>query len=172
MNELPGLASPQAPANAMWYQMTVEPVYLRADLYSRRTAAETREFLNGVAAECIRHQRWRLLISVHSSRPIFTVEKYGLSEFLDIAARYAEKIALLADSLEIRFAHEYAAMLARLRGINVRTFRDEAAAIEWLKDRRYRRDRRERAGRQESPERRRLPARRRLDRSAGSAGAP
>lgn len=168
MNELPGLASPRAPADAMWYQITVEPAYLRADLYSRRTAADTREFLSVVAAECIRHQRWRVLISVHASTPIFTVEKYGFSSFLDIAARYAEKIALLADSLEIRIAHEYAAMLARLRGINVRTFRDEAAAIEWLKDRRYRRDRRERAGRQGNAERRRLPARRRLDRSAGA----
>lgn len=168
MTEKPGLASAQAPLDAMRYRIAVEPVYLRADLFSRRTAAETREFLNAVAAECIRHQRWRVLISVHASMPIFTVEKYGFSSFLEIAARYAERIALLADSLEIRFAHEYAAMLARMRGINVRTFRDEAAAIEWLKDRRCQPERRQEEERQEMPERRRHAARRRVDRSAGA----
>lgn len=128
----------------MKYQITLEPGYLRADLFFRRTAAETREFLNAVAAEGIKHQRWRILISVHASRPIFTVEKYGLSSFLDLAKRYAEKIALHADTIENRIAHDYAAFLGRTRGINVRTFRNETAAIEWLKDRRYRSERRQR----------------------------
>ena len=121
----------------MKYQITVEPGYLRADLYYRKTAAETREFLDAVAAECIRLKYWRVLISVHSSRPIFTVEKYGFSSFLELATRYAEKIALHADTIEMLIAQDYVAMLARARDVNMRSFRNEAAAIEWLKDRRY-----------------------------------
>ena len=140
----------------MKYRIILEPGYLRADLFFRRTAAETREFLDAVAAEGIKHQRWRILISVHASRPIFTVEKYGLSSFLDLAERYAEKIALHADTIEIHIAHDYAAMLAHVRGINVRTFRNETAAIEWLKDRRYRPERRQRTERH-------LPLERRMD---------
>jgi hypothetical protein len=136
----------------MKYQITVEPGYLRADLFFRRTAGETREFLDAVAAEGIKHQCCRVLISVHASRPIFTVEKYGISSFLDLAVRYAEKVALHADAIEIHIAHDYVALLARARGINVQTFRNEAAAIEWLKDRRYRPERRRRTERHMHPE--------------------
>ena len=159
--EMPGSAATPAFHNAMRYQITVESGYLRADLFFRRTAGETREFLNAVAAEGIKHQLWRILISVHASRPIFTVEKYGLSSFLDLAARYAEKIALHADAIETHLAHDYAALLARARGINVRTFRNSAAAIEWLNDRRCRAERRQRAQQYPPPERRKDPGRRR-----------
>jgi len=152
--EMPGSAASPGFHNAMKYQITVEPGYLRADLFFRRTAGETREFLNAVAAEGLKHQCWRILISVHASRPIFTVEKYGLSSFLELATRYAEKIALHADAIEIHLAHDYAALLARARGINMRTFRDQTAAIAWLKDRRYRPERRQRTERQSHIERR------------------
>ena len=155
-----GSATFPAPPNVMKYRITIEPGYLRADLFFRRTADETREFLNAVAAEAIEHQRWRVLISVHASRPIFTVEKYGFSSFLDLAVRYAEKIALHADAFEIQIAHDYAAMLARTRGVNVRAFRNEAAAIEWLEDQRYRRERRQRTERHPPLERRKDQGRR------------
>jgi len=163
MGDMTGSATAPALPNVMKYQITVEPGYLRADLYYRKTAAETREFLDAVAAEGIKHQRWRILISVHASRSIFTVEKYGISSFLDLAVRYAEKIALHADAIELHIAHDYIALLARARGINVRTFRNEAAAIEWLKDQRYRSERRQRTERH-------LPLERRKDR--GRRGHP
>ena len=118
----------------MRYEITLHPAYLRADLYRRRSAEETREFLEAVAAEGIRHQKWRVLISVHASDPIFTVEKYGLSSFIEIAQKYAEKIALVADTREVRIAHEYAAVLARIGGVDVKTFREDAIAIAWLED--------------------------------------
>ena len=116
----------------MRYQITVEPDYLKAELCNRQTAEETGEFLSVVAAECIKRQCYRVLISVRSSKPIFTVERYGLSAFIQLALRYSGRIAVLADGAEVRLAHEYAVMLARLRGVNVRTFRDESAAVEWL----------------------------------------
>jgi hypothetical protein len=116
----------------MRYQFTHYPIYLKADLHDRQTAEETRQFLEAVAAEGIRHSKWRVLISVHQSAPIFTVEKYGLSSFIEVAQKYAQKIALVADSREVRMAHEYAAVLVRLAGIDVKTFREEGLAIAWL----------------------------------------
>jgi hypothetical protein len=122
----------EAVRGPMQYRIAAEPRYVRAELFNRRTAEETGRFLSAVAAECVRLKCYRVLISVRSSKPIFTVEKYGLSSFIEIALKYSGRIALLADSAEMRIAHDYAAMLARLRGVNVRTFRDEAAAVVWL----------------------------------------
>jgi hypothetical protein len=118
----------------MRFELTLHPSYLKADLYRRKSAEETREFLEAVAAEGIKHQKWRVLISVHDSDPIFTVEKYGLSAFIEVAQKYAERIALVADSREVRIAHEYAAVLVRLAGVDVKTFRDENQAIAWLEE--------------------------------------
>jgi hypothetical protein len=118
----------------MRFEITLHPSYLQADLYQRRSAEETRQFLEAVAAEGIKHEKWRVLISVHDSDPIFTVEKYGLSSFIEVAQKYAEKIALVADSREVRIAHEYAAVLVRLGGVDVKTFREENQAIAWLEE--------------------------------------
>jgi hypothetical protein len=118
----------------MRYQILPLPLYLRADLHQRKSAEETRQFLEAVAAEGIRLGKWRVLISVHESDPIFTVEKYGLSAFIETAQKYAERIALVADTREVRIAHEYAAVLIRLAGVDVRTFEEEAPAIAWLED--------------------------------------
>ena len=43
------------------------------------------------------------------------------------------RVALLADAEELRAAHEYIEVLARQQGANVRAFRDEAQALEWLR---------------------------------------
>lgn len=118
----------------MRFQLTLHPSFLKADLYQRKSAEETREFLEAVAAEGIKHEKWRVLISVHDSDPIFTVEKYGLSSFIEVAQKYAEKIALVADTREVRIAHEYAAVLVRIGGVDIKTFREDAAAIVWLED--------------------------------------
>jgi hypothetical protein len=120
------------PPRAMWYRISAEPGYLKAELYGRQTVEETREFLDAVAAEAPRHGRVQLLISVRNSAAIFTVERYGLSHYLDIAFESARKIALMGDSLELRVSHQYIATLARMRGVNLRAFLDESAAIQWL----------------------------------------
>jgi len=129
------MATDQAVRSTMRYQITAAPAYMKAELFNRQTARETGEFLSAVAAECIRRQRYRVLISVRSSKPIFTVERYGLSSFIELAVKYSGRIAVLSDSHEMRIAHEYAVMLARLRGVNARTFRDEPAAVAWLESR-------------------------------------
>ena len=132
-----GLADrPQSPAGAeasMWFTVKQVDTYLRADVYGRETAEETRRFLQAVADEAQKSGVDRVLISVHSSRPIFRVQEYGLSEFLEaIASRPAHRIAAVADTFEGRLAQQYVVRIARARRLNVRSFSSEEAAAAWL----------------------------------------
>ena len=107
--------------------------YLRGDLYERETAEETQQFLHAVAEEATRTGVDRVLISVHASRPIFRVQSLGLPEFFKTAAAHpAHRIAIVADSYEGRLAQQYVVTVARQRGLNVRSFRSEEAAADWL----------------------------------------
>lgn len=117
----------------MVYRIAAERNYLRADLFNRETAEEAREFFEAVADSASRHGCSRILISVHSSNPMFTVERSGfLSRFTDMGVDPAHKIALIADNQELDTSHEYFVLLGRLHGINVRHFRDEPSALEWI----------------------------------------
>jgi len=62
----------------MQCEITVEPGYLRADLFNRQTVEEARDALAAIAAEAGKHRSSKILISVHTSRPFFKVEQYGL----------------------------------------------------------------------------------------------
>src|SRR5258706_11002254 len=141
----------------MIYRITAESGYLKAELFNRRTAEETRTFLDAVVAEGVKRQLRIALISVRASDPIFSLERYGFSAFVDLAKQISDRIALMADSTELRIAQEYVAMIARWRGINVRTFRDEAAALNWLMARRWLPDRRRNQSSFDHPERRTSP---------------
>jgi hypothetical protein len=132
-----GLADrPQWPARAdasMWFTVKQVDNYLRGDVYGRETAEDTQRFLQAVATEAEKSGVDRVLISVHSSRPIFRVQQYGLSEFLQtVASRPAHRIAAVADSFEGRLAQQYVMRIARARGLNVRSFSSEEAAAAWL----------------------------------------
>jgi len=116
-----------------WHRISAEPGYLRAELFGRQTADETRRFLDALHAAALEHRRARILVCVRNSKPIFTVERYGISRYLEIAFKSAYKIALMGDTPELRIAHQYIAMLALMRGVDLRTFQDEIVAIEWLR---------------------------------------
>ncbi len=132
----------------MLYKITIEPEYLSAELFNRETMDETREFLQVVAGAAMKHQRSRVLISVHSSNPVFTVERSGfLAYFKKLTADLSHKIALLADSVELGISHEYIELnsvelgisheyielIGRQHGVEVRSFQDEAEALQWFK---------------------------------------
>lgn len=140
----------------MRYEITVEPDYLKADLFDRKTAGETREFLVALAVEARKHKRWQVLISVHTSRAIFRVEQYGIFDyFKELGGLSKYRVALTGDSEELRISQEYIESLARQHRVNVRSFQSEQAALNWLKDRRWPPDRRQRQERFEGQERRR-----------------
>ncbi len=63
--------------------------------------------------------------------------------FEELSATVPGQIALVGDTRDLRLSHEYIEVIARQRGLNVRSFRDEAAALAWLNDRRLQPDRRQ-----------------------------
>ncbi|HEY6720358.1 MAG TPA: hypothetical protein VI363_01855 [Burkholderiales bacterium] len=159
----------------MLFEITVERGYLKADLFNRQTAEETRQALAAVAVEARKHGCSHILISVHASRPIFKVERYGLPDyFRELGEVPRCRIALTGDSPELRLSQQYVESLARRHGLNVRSFRTEQAALDWFNDRRWLPDRRQRQEPWQGQERRRHRPRRnleniRLDSSRGAS---
>ena len=118
----------------MRYQFSMVEDCLRAEMVGRETVEETQEFIAAVADAARRRRTPRMLISVRRSRPIFRVEQYRISEqFRVLAAKPGVRVALVADTDELRAAHGYIEVLAAQHSASVRAFRDEASAIDWLK---------------------------------------
>ncbi len=118
----------------MHYRIEAADDHLRAELFGRETAEQTHEFLTALTRKALDAGITRVLISVHNSRPIFKVDRYGISEFFKLAAsNRSYRIALLGDSDEVRAAQQYVEVLARQHGANVRAFRAEAPALQWLR---------------------------------------
>ena len=118
----------------MRYQFTRVHDCLRAEMVGRETVEETQDFIAAVADEARRAGTPRIVVCVRRSRPIFRVEQYRISEqFRLLAGNPGVRVALVADTDELRAAHGYIEVLARQQGVGVRAFRDEAAALEWLK---------------------------------------
>ena len=136
------------------YKITTEPDYLRAELFERETVEETRAFLDAVVRSNADHRRSRVLILVRASKSIFQIVAHGLMEcFEELSATVPGQIALVGDTRDLRLSHEYIEVIARQRGLNVRSFRDEAAALAWLNERRQRPDRREQPERRQQERR-------------------
>jgi hypothetical protein len=120
----------------MLYRITSEAGYLRADLFHRETAEESREFFAAVAEAAQRRGCTSILISVHASSPLFTVDRSGFfAEFALLDSDPHRKVALVADDEELDYSHEYFALLAQHQGLNVSHFRNEVAALDWLQPR-------------------------------------
>jgi hypothetical protein len=110
--------------------------HLLAELQGRESAADMREFVLAVRLACHEHDWTRILVSVRASRPMFKTEDYGLSGvvrgYLNDIISPSCRVALLGDSSELNHAHEYVELVARQQHLNVKAFRDAAAAVEWL----------------------------------------
>jgi len=117
----------------MDFSITLCEGYLRAEVYARETAEETKRYLAALAAESERTGCRKAMIWIRSSRPIFRVAQYDLGEFFKLAlAAPGAKVALLADSADIRASQQYVEVLARQQGVEARAFADEIAAVAWL----------------------------------------
>jgi hypothetical protein len=118
----------------MRFSITPVDGLLRAELIERETPAETRAFLDALAAACQAHGLYSILICVRASRPIFKVEQYRASLYLgELARRPGCRVALVASRPDLRAAHEYLEVLGGLQGASVRSFSHEAMAAEWLR---------------------------------------
>lgn len=153
----------------MAYRIIPRPGYLQAELFGRETVEETQAFLRAVVRENGKHQRPCVLIAVRLSKPVFQVAAHRLIEHIEELFRQGvRRIALVGDTRDLRMSHDYIELLARQRGLNVRSFAVEAAALEWLDDRGELESERRRQERRETSDRRRYGERRLLnERRAG-----
>ena len=118
----------------MHYKIDQAQGYLRAELFDRETAEEAQAFIRALSAKAVQGGWTRVLISVHNSRPIFKLQAYGIPEyFRGLAENPANRVALVSDSDAMRSSQQYIEMLGREHGAKVRAFKDEAAALEWLR---------------------------------------
>ena len=106
--------------------------YLLASLHGRESAEEMRAFLVALRRECRRRDCSKILVSVRASRAVFKSEEYGLPGYASELAGPGCQIALVGDTPELHAAHEYIEIVARQHSLDVRAFRDEAAAARWL----------------------------------------
>jgi hypothetical protein len=110
-----------------------ETEYLKADLRDRETPEEMREAIWAILTECRKTGMSTVLISTRASRPLFKVQEFGLTAFLDEMSSSC-RVALVAENQELRASDEYIATMAQQKRMNVRAFRDEAVAARWLRD--------------------------------------
>jgi len=116
----------------MAYSITVEEDFVRAELVGRETVEETKEFLRAVARLSATHLLF--LIRIANSKSMFRLEQPGLIEsFREVACSPSHKVALLADTMDLRVSHEYLELIARQHALNVRSFRSMDEALRWLR---------------------------------------
>jgi hypothetical protein len=116
----------------MHYTFEQAQDHLRAELFGRQTIDETLTFVEALATEARKSAATRFIVWVRNSRPIFKVEQVRISDSFKQLAERNVRVALLADSEEVRASHQYIEVLAAQQGAKVRAFRDEARALSWL----------------------------------------
>lgn len=116
----------------MQIRIARETGYLRVELHNRETAEDMRQAIWAVLAECRRHAVSTVLVTTRASRPLFKLQEFGLSSFLDEMTP-ACKVALVAENHDLRASDEYIATMAQQKNIDVRAFAAEAAAVRWLR---------------------------------------
>ncbi len=150
----------------MGCKISPEPDFLRAELFNRETAGETRAFFGAVALENKVFQRSRILLTFRTSLPFSPFEQYELVELLIhlTSDKPSRRVALVGDSDELYRSLEHVASLARQRGHDIYRFKTEALALLWLVDRRNQDDRRTREDQQRAENDRHDENRRRTER--------
>ena len=117
----------------MRYSIEMRGGYLRAEMLERETPEETRAFGEAAYAAMREKGASRLLVVVRASLPVFRVEEYRLSDLLKRMADIpGARIALVSDSREVAVAHEYVQLIATQKGMALRAFLAEKAAVKWL----------------------------------------
>jgi hypothetical protein len=121
--------------------------HVYAEMHGRETGSDMKEFLLAVKAACQEHGCPKILLCVRDSRAMFKAEDYGLAGQMGQTGGQASgpargyvselvtpacRIALVGDTSELNYAHEYIELVARQQQVNVKSFRDSASAARWL----------------------------------------
>jgi hypothetical protein len=121
----------------MSYQLTFEqrPGYVHSKVVGERSVENTLRFLHDSYTACVNSGRTALLLEMHLSGPSLTTA----SMFEVIASWVYEavklrKIAYVEGPIDDAALSEFAMTVAVNRGVNMRQFRDVAAAAAWLSE--------------------------------------
>ena len=127
----------------MVYRITLEPDFLRAELFDRETIAEVKSFLRAVAKACEKNRRACILLRIHDMTPIYQDDLYEMIRYVGtLTLPPSWKIALLGDTTDFRGTHESVEAVAGRLRLNLWVFQDEAQALLWFRNWRQRGDRR------------------------------
>lgn len=106
--------------------------YLRVELTGREGPEDMHTAITRMLDECQRNELPTVLIVTRQSRPLFKLEDFSLSFFLDRMTP-ACRVAMVAENPDLRASDEYIAAAARLKKLAVETFADEATGVRWLR---------------------------------------
>lgn len=111
------------------------PQYLRAEVTGENTIETIRRYVADIRAECARCGVWKVLAVVNLSGPALSM--LDIYKVASASADASAGTSLRAAYVELNPARSDANMqlaesIAVTRGIPVRTFRDIAAAEDWL----------------------------------------
>ena len=127
----------------MVYKITLEPDFLRAELFDRDTVEEVKSFLLTVAAASVKQLRGSILLRIHPMIPIFLDDPYVLIRHIGhLPLLPSWKIALLGDTTDFRGTHESIEAVAGKFRLSLWSFQDESEALLWFRDWRQRGERR------------------------------
>lgn len=157
----------------MAFRITAGSDHLRAELTDRKTVEETQAFLRAVVRENAKHRKPCVLLLMRLSKPVFQVAAHGLIEHIEEISMTPPgcRIAVVGDTRDLQISHEYIELLAQQRNLKVRSFRNEIAALQWLKDQRKAADRRQRQERRGVWDRRQNGDRRGAQEDGGAGSA-
>jgi hypothetical protein len=116
-------------------QVTIDPRprYLKVTVRRRETVEQIKATLPSIMEQARRHRLRRLLIVSEESTPVFRVQQFDLSSWLErLIEDRIKKVALVSDTAELFASHQYIELLAGQRGVPMRAFREEKRALEWL----------------------------------------
>ncbi len=138
------MAWPPSPEQQARYRITVEDGCLRAELRNRGTTEDVELFLMTVAAACKVLEHGRVLICLDSSNRVSALlQKPAFLTYLNaLWSSPAHKVAVFGDRTDGASDRVHVESYPRQQGVNVRSFDDEAAALQWVRDRRWGLDRR------------------------------
>jgi hypothetical protein len=117
----------------MSYAINVESDCIRAELAGSHTTKQTKDLLRAIAVFGVTHSSF--LIRVSQSTPLLATDPLGLVEYLITAGcAPSHKFALVADDHYVQAAHDRVERIAREYSLNLRSFRTESEARQWLRN--------------------------------------
>jgi len=116
----------------MSYAINIESDCIRAELAGRHTTEQTKDLLRAIAVFGVTHSSF--LIRVSQSTPLLATDPLGLVEYLITAGcGPSHRFALVADNYYVQAAHDRVERIAREHSLNLRSFRTESEARQWLR---------------------------------------